>query len=125
MIPFSDSTPPSWGMWLPGIPVFRCSFYLSDACTDRSGTNPPAAGIPTRKEQIAIIVPAVWLTVIPVFMVFAGNVNFGIFFVLSLIGLLVIVELAGPKYVKPRFLWYIRYLVVRGSRYSVRLSWGR
>jgi hypothetical protein len=66
------------------------------------------------KEQIAISVPAAWLTVIPVFMVFAGNVNFGIFFVISLIGLLVIVELAGLKYVRPRFLRYIRYLVGAG-----------
>jgi len=41
-----------------------------------------------RKEQIAIIVLAVWLTVISVFMVFAESVNYEIFFVLSLIGLL-------------------------------------
>jgi hypothetical protein len=67
-----------------------------------------------RKEQIAIIVLAAWLTVISVFMVFAGSVNYEIFFVLSLIGLLVIVELAGPKYVRPRFLWYIWYLVGAG-----------
>jgi hypothetical protein len=81
-------------------------------------------GILMRKEQIAIIVLAVWLTIISVFMVFAGNVNFEIFFVLSLIGLLVIVELVGPKYVRPRFLWYIWYLVGAGiAIFSAIVVW--
>ena len=77
-----------------------------------------------RKEQIAIIVLAAWLAVVSVFMVFVGNVNFEIFFVLSLIGLLVIVELAGPKYVRPRFLWYIWYLLGAGiAIFSAIVVW--
>jgi hypothetical protein len=67
-----------------------------------------------RKEQIAIIALAAWLIVISVFMVFARSVNFEIFFVLSLIGLLIIVELIGPKYVQPRSLWNIWYLLAAG-----------
>jgi uncharacterized membrane-anchored protein len=78
--------------WQPGFlysfPFSGCSFYLVKTYHTRSGTNPPAPGIPMRKEQIAIIVLAVWLTVISVFMVFAESVNYEIFFVLSLIGLL-------------------------------------
>jgi hypothetical protein len=67
-----------------------------------------------RKEQIAIIAFAVWLTVIAVFMVLTQRVDFEIFFVLSLIGLLVIVELIGPKYVQDRSVRYFWYLLGAG-----------
>jgi hypothetical protein len=64
-----------------------------------------------RKEQIAIIALAAWLILIAVFMVLAQSVSLEIFFVLSLIGLLIIVELTGPKYVRPKSLWNIWYLL--------------
>ena len=67
-----------------------------------------------RKEQIAIIALAVWLTLIAFFMVLAQSVNLEIFFVLSFIGFLIIVELTGPKYVQPRSLRYIWYLLAAG-----------
>ncbi len=67
-----------------------------------------------RKEQIAIIALAVWLTLIAVFMILAQNVGIEIFFVLSLIGFLIIVELIGPKYVQPRSLRYIWYILAAG-----------
>jgi hypothetical protein len=67
-----------------------------------------------RKEQIAIIAIAAWLTLISVFMVLAQRVDFEIFFVFSLLGLLIIVEIIGPKYVQPRSLQYIWYLLAAG-----------
>ncbi len=77
-----------------------------------------------RKEQIAIIVLATWLTSLSVFMVLTRSINLEIFFVLSLIGLLVIVELIGPKYVRPRSLWYIWYLLGAGiAIFSAIVVW--
>jgi hypothetical protein len=67
-----------------------------------------------RKEQIAIIILAVWLTLISVFMLLTQSVNLEIFFVLSLIGFLIIVELIAPKYIQPGHLRYIRYLLAVG-----------
>jgi hypothetical protein len=71
-------------------------------------------GILMRKEQITIIALAVWLMLISVFMIFAQNVNFEIFFVLSLIGFLIIVELTTPQYFRPGYLRYFRYLLAAG-----------
>ena len=64
-----------------------------------------------RKEQLAIIALALWLTVISVFMLLAQSVDLQIFFVLALIGFLVIVQLISPNYVKPGYLRYIRYVL--------------
>jgi hypothetical protein len=67
-----------------------------------------------RKQQIAIIALAVWLTVIAVFMLLAQSVDLVIFFVLSLIGFLVIVELIAPNYIQPGYMRYIRYILAAG-----------
>jgi len=67
-----------------------------------------------RKEQIAILALAVWLTLIAIFMLLAQSIDIEIFFVLSLIGFLVIVELIAPKYVQPGYLRYIRYFIAAG-----------
>jgi hypothetical protein len=67
-----------------------------------------------RKEQIAFIVFAVWLLLISVFMLLAQTVNLEIFFVLSLIGFLIIVEILTPKYIKPGFLRFVHYILAVG-----------
>jgi hypothetical protein len=67
-----------------------------------------------RKEQIAIIALTVWLILIAFFMILARSINFEIFFVLTLLGCLIIAELIGPKYVQPRFMRYIWYLLAAG-----------
>ena len=72
------------------------------------------AGIPMRKELIAIIALAVWLTVITVFMLLAQTFDIGIFFILFLIGFFIIVELLNSKYVRPGYLRYIQYMRVAG-----------
>ena len=76
-----------------------------------NGNSVSSAGILMRKEQIAIIALAAWLIVISVFMLLARSVNLEIFYVLALIGFLIIVELIAPKYVLPGYLRYIRYLL--------------
>ena len=70
-----------------------------------------SAGNLMRKEQIAIIAFAVWLMCIAIFMLLAQSVDLEIFFVLSLIGFLIIVELISPKYIQPGYLRYIRYIL--------------
>ena len=67
-----------------------------------------------RKQQIAIIALAVWLTLIAVFMLLAQSVDLEIFFVLSLIGFLVIAELIAPNYIQPGYMRYIRYILAAG-----------
>ena len=67
-----------------------------------------------RREQIGIIALATWLTLISVFMLLARSVNLEIFFVLSFIGFLIIIERIGPKDVQPRSLQYIWYLLAAG-----------
>ena len=73
-----------------------------------------SAGILMRKEHIAVIALAVWLTFISLFMLLAQSFNFEIFFVLSLIGFLIIVELIAPKYIQPGYIRYIRYILAAG-----------
>ena len=66
------------------------------------------------KEEIAIIALAVWLTVISIFMLLTMSVNLEIFFVLSLIGFLVIAELIKLKYIRPGYLRYIQDILTVG-----------
>lgn len=67
-----------------------------------------------RKKHLAIAVLGIWLVLVLFFMILARNLNLEIFFVLWLIGLLVIVELISPAYVRPSYLRYLRYLIAAG-----------
>ena len=69
------------------------------------------AGSQMRREQIAIIALAGWLSLISFFMILAHSVDLAIFFVLALIGFLIIVELISPKYIQPGYLRSIKYLI--------------
>ena len=73
-----------------------------------------SAGSLMRKEQIAIIAFAVWLTLISVFMLLLQSFNLETFFVLSLIGFLIIVELITPKYIRPGYRRYLQYILAAG-----------
>ncbi|MDD1675863.1 MAG: hypothetical protein LUQ17_04160 [Methanomicrobiales archaeon] len=59
----------------------------------------------------AAIALALWSFTVLFFMILAGQMNLEIFFVLWLIGLLVITELTDTVYTLPRHLRYIRYLI--------------
>ena len=67
-----------------------------------------------RKQQIAIIALALWLTIVSAFMLLAQRFDLGIFVVLGLIGLVVIVQLMQSYYVQPGYLRYIRYVIAAG-----------
>jgi hypothetical protein len=73
-----------------------------------------SAGIQMRKEQVAIIALSVWLMLITCFMLLAQTFDIGIFFVLSLIGFFIILELLSPKYIRPGYLRYIQYILAVG-----------
>ena len=67
-----------------------------------------------KKKVLAAIALAVWLVVIAVFSLLANRVDLEIFFVLWLIGLLIIVELMDLRFSLPPYLRYIKYLVAAG-----------
>jgi hypothetical protein len=71
-------------------------------------------GILMIKEETAIIALAIWLTVISIFILLAKSVNLEIFFVLSLIGFLIIGEFITPKYIRPNYLRYIQDILTVG-----------
>ncbi len=66
------------------------------------------------KKQLAAIVLALWLTIVSFLMLFVERIDLVEFFVLGLIGILVIVELIKPNYVQPGYLRYMWYLVATG-----------
>ncbi len=67
-----------------------------------------------RKKQIAVVALALWLTLIALFMILNGRIDFALFFNLGFFGFLVIVELMEPQHFKPGYHWYIRILTFAG-----------
>ena len=67
-----------------------------------------------RRKQIAGIVLALWFIIISYAMLLVERIDLVLFFVLAFIGFIVIVELMEPYYVKPGYLWYIRFLIAVG-----------
>jgi hypothetical protein len=67
-----------------------------------------------RRKQIAGIVLALWFIIISYAMLLVERIDLVLFFVLAFIGFIVVVELMEPYYVKPGYLWYIRFLIVVG-----------
>jgi len=65
------------------------------------------------KDRAAIVITS-WLIIISCFMLLAYRIDLEIFFVLWLIGLLVIVELMDTQFTLPPYLRYIKYLVAVG-----------
>ncbi len=68
----------------------------------------------SKKKQFAIIGLILWLLLVLSFMLLARTLNIEIFFVLWLLGLLVIVEFIGPLYVRPSYFRYLKYLIAVG-----------
>ena len=57
---------------------------------------------------------AAWLIVVTFFMVFNRTLDLEVFFVLSLIGLLVIAVLIDGAFSRPRYMRHLSYLIVAG-----------
>ena len=68
----------------------------------------------TTKKKTAIAALVIWLIIVLFFMVLSVNINLEIFFVLWLIGLLVIVELIDPPFSQPQYIRYVKYIVATG-----------
>jgi hypothetical protein len=66
------------------------------------------------RKQIAGIVLALWFIIISYAMLLVERIDLILFFVLAFIGFIVVVELMEPYYVKPGYLWYIRFLIAVG-----------
>ena len=67
-----------------------------------------------RKQQIAIIALTMWLTIVSLFMLLRQPIDFKVLIVLWFMGILVIMALMEPQYVKPGYLRYIRYFTAAG-----------
>lgn len=66
------------------------------------------------KKYLAAAVLTVWLITIAFFMAISRTLDLEIFFVLSLIGLLVIVVLIDGAFSRPRYMRSIGYLIAAG-----------
>jgi type IV secretory pathway TrbL component len=66
------------------------------------------------KKQIATIALTLWLTIVVVFMLLLQRFDLEIFFVLTLLGILVIAELIRQRYIQPKYLRYLGYLIGAG-----------
>jgi len=66
------------------------------------------------KKQVAVIAFTLWLVIISLSMLLTGRFDVALFFVLGFIGFLVIVIFIEPRYVKPGYLRYLRYLTAAG-----------
>lgn len=66
------------------------------------------------KKYYAAAVLAVWLIIIAFFMVLSRTLDLEVFFVLSLIGLLVVAVLIDGAFSRPRYMRYIGYLIAAG-----------
>jgi hypothetical protein len=67
-----------------------------------------------KKAHLAVIALAAWLSLVAAFMLLAGRVDLEIFFVLWLIGILVVVELIDTRFVQPRQLRYMKFMIAVG-----------
>ena len=67
-----------------------------------------------KKKTLAAVAIAVWLLVISMFMLLASRIDLEIFFVLWLIGLLVIVELMDTRFSLPPSMRYLKYVAAAG-----------
>ena len=67
-----------------------------------------------KKKILAAIALSAWLVIVSSFMLLARHIDIEIFFVLWLIGILVIVELADSRFSLPPFLRYIKYMIAAG-----------
>ena len=67
-----------------------------------------------KKKNLAAIGLVIWLLIISIFMLLAHSINIEIFFVLWLIGILVIVELIDTRFTLPSYLRYLKYIIAAG-----------
>jgi UDP-N-acetylmuramyl pentapeptide phosphotransferase/UDP-N-acetylglucosamine-1-phosphate transferase len=69
---------------------------------------------PMKKKVPAAIVITIWLLIISIFMFVTNRIDLAIFFVLWVIGLLVIVELIDTHFSSPPSMRYLKYIIAAG-----------
>jgi len=67
-----------------------------------------------KKKIIAASAIVVWLFLISFFMLTSRHVDLEVFFVLWLIGILVVVEMIDTRFSQPAYLKYVKFLVAAG-----------
>ena len=67
-----------------------------------------------KKYQLALVALVVWLCTVIAFIILTGRVDLEVFFVLWLIGILVIVELIDARFAQARYLQYMKYMIAIG-----------
>jgi dolichyl-phosphate-mannose--protein O-mannosyl transferase len=70
--------------------------------------------MPTRRRQRFVHAQAAWMLAVLLVLAVLGSLSYDRFFVLSLIGLLVVIELTAPFNVTPRWRSRLKWLVVLG-----------
>ncbi len=70
--------------------------------------------MPVRSKYLAAIAISIWMVIVIFFMILAESPDLEILFVLTLIGMLVIAELADPVHTRPVFLSRFRYIIAAG-----------
>ena len=72
------------------------------------------------KKYSAAAVLAAWLIVVAFFMVLNRTLDLEVFFVLALIGLLVVAVLIDGAFSRPRYMRYIGYLIAARMMWDAR-----
>ncbi|WP_255331647.1 hypothetical protein [Methanocalculus taiwanensis] len=70
--------------------------------------------MPIRSKHLAAAAISIWIFIVIFFMILAESPDLEIIFVLTLISMLVIAELADPVHIRPRFLSRFRYVIAAG-----------
>ncbi|MEG3057128.1 MAG: hypothetical protein RQM90_14405 [Methanoculleus sp.] len=66
------------------------------------------------KKYYAAAVFAIWLIIVTFFMVLNRTLDLEVYFVLSLIGLLVVAVLIDGAFSRPRYMRYLGYVIAAG-----------
>ncbi len=66
------------------------------------------------KKYYAAAVLAIWLIIVTFFMVLNRTLDLEVYFVLSLIGLLVVAVLVDGAFSRPRYMRYLGYVIAVG-----------
>jgi hypothetical protein len=67
-----------------------------------------------KKKLPAAIVMTIWLIIISIAMLLAYRIDLEIFFVLWVIGLLLVVELIDTRFSSPPHIRYLKYIIAAG-----------
>jgi hypothetical protein len=67
-----------------------------------------------RNRQTALFIILFWLVSIIFFMILSTYFDLELYFGLSFLGILIMIEMLDTVFVKPRYILYLRYVVAAG-----------